>query len=107
MGCIHFQLKQYQSAAYYFARSLKQNELLYHQPSLAPSPSHNNSNSPENSEKFRIVTLRNYTRDRKIEIFYNNGLLLLLTGKAELAFECFSSSSVNILQEPPSLASLS
>ena len=88
IGIIHFQLKKYEAAGYYFARAIKENESIY------------DVKDDNSSTTTRIVTLDTFVRDRRSEILYNTGLLHLLAGKPEIAFECFQGSSLIYYKDP-------
>lgn len=87
IGCIHFQLKKYEAAKYYFARAIKENEAIY-------------DVAGPNGKTIREVRLGTFIRDRRMEILYNTGLLHLLSGKPEIAFECFQGSSLMHYKDP-------
>jgi len=80
MGCIHYRMKKYNAALYYFTRALKE--------------------SSNNGESVKSVELKISVKDKKSEILYNTGLQLLFTGRYETAFECFQESATVLYQNP-------
>merc|ERR1712125_284722 len=69
IGCIHFQLKKYEAARYYYARAIKENEKNY-----------DIISSLDNNSIKRQVQLKSFMRDKRSEILYNTGLLHLISG---------------------------
>ena len=82
IGVIHFQLRKYEAAGFYFARAMAENETAHC------------------SEGQWQVELGTFTRDRRQEILYNAGLLHLVAGRPELAFNCFQGSALTYYKDP-------
>eukprot|EP01114_Cavostelium_apophysatum_P024407 TRINITY_DN9544_c0_g1_i1.p1 TRINITY_DN9544_c0_g1~~TRINITY_DN9544_c0_g1_i1.p1 ORF type:complete len:693 (+),score=200.67 TRINITY_DN9544_c0_g1_i1:213-2291(+) len=80
VGCIHYKMKKYSAANFYFTKSLRLNELLLESP---------------DSKKLSF-----FSKNRKMEILYNTGCQLLLTGKPEQAFQCFQQSTLLLYKQP-------
>ena len=74
MGCIHYNLKKYKAASFYFSKALTLNQMLY-------------------EEGDSQISLNNFSKDKQCEILYNLGLSLLYTNKYILAFECLKKAS--------------
>ncbi len=90
LGCIHHKLKKHSTASFYFNRALKENDSTY-------STSLNNNNNDEH-KKSPSVDL--HSRDRKIEMLYNLGHQLLITGKPDLAFQSFQEVALLYYKSP-------
>eukprot|EP01090_Pellita_catalonica_P001673 TRINITY_DN11434_c0_g1_i1.p1 TRINITY_DN11434_c0_g1~~TRINITY_DN11434_c0_g1_i1.p1 ORF type:complete len:378 (-),score=53.33 TRINITY_DN11434_c0_g1_i1:13-1146(-) len=84
MGCIHYHIKKYSASSFYLAKALKENEASYRQ---------NNNVGGQR-------TINMFSRDRKTEILYNQGLQLLLNGNPELAFRCLKEASLFYYRRP-------
>eukprot|EP00297_Palpitomonas_bilix_P006314 CAMPEP_0113872898 /NCGR_PEP_ID=MMETSP0780_2-20120614/3472_1 /TAXON_ID=652834 /ORGANISM="Palpitomonas bilix" /LENGTH=419 /DNA_ID=CAMNT_0000858487 /DNA_START=98 /DNA_END=1353 /DNA_ORIENTATION=- /assembly_acc=CAM_ASM_000599 len=104
MGCIHFRLKKHNAAAFYFSRALKHND-----ESLRAASSQMMDGSGKRKEKFSLgpkksdangVNVLPRQNNKKCEMSYNIGLQLLLSGKPELAFDCFREAS-NLMYSDP------
>lgn len=77
LGCIHFQMHKYNLAAFYFRKSLQENNKALS--SLPPV----DKNAPVSSRA--MVTLG---VNRRHEILYNLGIQLLFSGRPVVAFDC-------------------
>ncbi|EFA79510.1 putative CCR4-NOT complex subunit 10 [Heterostelium album PN500] len=75
LGCLHFNLHRYTPSIFYFTKSLQEE-----------STTNSNPN--------------NVNLDRRTEIFYNTGILLLLTGRPELAFSCLQEACLVLYNNP-------
>eukprot|EP00026_Physarum_polycephalum_P002861 Phypoly_transcript_02870.p1 GENE.Phypoly_transcript_02870~~Phypoly_transcript_02870.p1 ORF type:complete len:843 (+),score=269.67 Phypoly_transcript_02870:83-2611(+) len=98
LGCIHYKLKQFSAASFYVNRALKDSEALYSNPSATNN--NNNNNSYNNDETTKRGSVDQFARDRKIEMLYNLGLQMLLTGKPELAFQAFQEVALMYYKSP-------
>jgi len=78
MGCVHFRMQRYRSAATYFTKSLR---------ALKPAAARNAVAVQAPVEGSLVVT------HNDCEILYNCGIQLLLMGRPEPAFGCFSSAA--------------
>eukprot|EP01132_Coremiostelium_polycephalum_P004645 gene4645-5803_t len=83
IGCLHFNLQKYVSSIFYFSKALKVT-------SCADLPLEQQIKLP-----CSIKTI-----DKRTEIFYNTGTLLLVTGKPDLAFSCLQEACLLLYGNP-------
>ena len=102
VACIHFQMKKLKAASFYFAKAIKENENIYMQPVPTTSaPSNSKQQASQPAEKLeRLVNLQVFHKDRRFDILYNNGLVHLMSGNPDIAFECFQGSSLAYYTDP-------
>eukprot|EP00003_Mantamonas_plastica_P024668 TRINITY_DN463_c0_g1_i2.p1 TRINITY_DN463_c0_g1~~TRINITY_DN463_c0_g1_i2.p1 ORF type:complete len:633 (+),score=164.03 TRINITY_DN463_c0_g1_i2:476-2374(+) len=86
IGCVQFHQGKFSAAAAYFAKAFAENDHVYSS-RIMPSAG-------------RAKSLPSFSKDRKPHILYNCGLQLLLTGKPESAFRCFSQGCVELYTNP-------
>lgn len=82
LGCIHYKLKKFSASSFYFNRALKESESVY----TGGTSEESTRKAPVEEKK---LTVDQFSRTHEIEILYNLGLQLLLTGKPDLAFQSF------------------
>lgn len=99
LGCINYKLKKFSASSFYLNRALKESEALSSSPSSSSSSSSNNGSINGESDSKR-ASVDHFARDRKLEMLYNLGLQLLLTGKPELAFQSFQEVAMMYYKAP-------
>ena len=94
MGCAHFQLKAYDTAASYFARSLDAtaSESKERKSSGATVKKSSSSNIPSHERRCAEIT--------SLDVMYNSGLSLLKCNRPKLAFRCFRRASSSMHRDP-------
>lgn len=97
LGCIHYKLKKFSASSFYLNKALKESESLW---SNNPNPSNNNNGAANGDSDSKKASVDQFARDRKIEMLYNLGLQLLLTGKPELAFQSFQEVAMMYYNSP-------
>ena len=98
MGCAHFQLKAYDTAASYFARSLAATASESKERKSGGSASAtmgkkgSSSNIPSHERRCAEIT--------GPDVMYNSGLSLLKCNRPKLAFRCFRRASSSMHRDP-------
>jgi tetratricopeptide (TPR) repeat protein len=95
LGCIHYKLKKFSAASFYLNRALKDSEALYSNPSSSSTLNNNN-----NEDATKRGSVDQFGRDKKIEMMYNLGVQMLLTGKPDLAFQAFQEVALMYFKSP-------
>lgn len=85
LGCIHFKLKKYNLALHYFTKALRSLDHLY---------------SFDSDSKSKLINLVHFANNKKQEIMYNIGTILLFSGSPDEAFYCFQQSTLLFYKLP-------
>jgi len=94
LGCVQFKLKKYNASSFYLSKALKENDANQGSEDSA-------SSSAESSTGNKKGTGQSVAREtRKLQILYNLGLQLLLTGKPGLAFQSFQEVALSYYRNP-------
>ena len=92
MGCAHFQLKAYDVASSYFARSLAATASESKERMRDTSATTKKSNVPSHERRCAEIT--------GPDVMYNSGLSLLNCDRPKLAFRCFRRASMSMHRNP-------
>ncbi|KAL6045342.1 CCR4-NOT transcription complex subunit 10 [Balamuthia mandrillaris] len=98
MGCMQYHLSKYNAACFYLSKGLQEN--------MVAAAQRKDLGSGEGafigSKETGLVGFATTYRDWRTEIFYNQGMQLLLTGKPDLAFRCFK-ETISAFHRKPKL----
>ena len=100
MGCIHYKMKKYHAASYYFTRALKENEISQETSGALFFFFFGNVHGYIGNICLESKGVALFSRNRRLHILYNMGSKLLVTGNPELAFKCYQEASLLYYKSP-------